>query len=316
MILVSIACSGGGGDERASKSASVTVETPVRIARVRLDTLLVQITVPGRTEVLRTPTVRAPFAGVLTALTVSDGDRVRTGEALGTIVSMSSQAALDGARSMLSSARTAVDSADARRALAMARENRVTLTLRASADGVVLGHSASPGDRLGEGDEILRLASDNSSVFIANVPQSEAARVRPGQPALVRLASSPDTIRGAVHGVLPAADSGAFSVPVQIDIGAALDVPSVGLFGTATITVGRESGVLSVPVPAVLTDDISGVSRVARVEHGRARWVVVRKGVQYGGRVAVTAAALAAGDTTIVSGQVGLPDSTRVRVSP
>lgn len=320
-VLVSVGCGGGssgGGDDVAqgAPAADSTAATPVRVGLVRLDTLRVQITAPGHTAVLREEHVRAPFTGVLTSLKVTDGDRVEAGEVLGTIVSLNSEAALEGARAMLASARTAQDSADAGRALELARANQITRSITAPEAGVVLGHSASPGDRLAEGDEVVRLAAANSSIFIADVAQSEAGAVRPGQPVVVRLAASTTSIRGRVHGALPAASSMAFTVPVRVDIGDALAVPSVGLFGTATITTGRRAGVLSVPVAAVLTDDVTGIAQVAAIHGGRAQWVVVQKGVEDRGRIAVTGAGLAPGDTVIVSGQVGLPDSTRVHIAP
>lgn len=308
------ACQGGKG-ESADQPPDVA-GTPVRIAIVRTDTLLERISAPGHTNVLHAPALRAPFAGVLRTLSVTDGDRVRSGEVLGTIVSMNSAAALDGALAMLASARTAADSADAGRALELARANQVAFTLRAPEAGVVLSHSASPGDRLSEGDEIVRLAAEHSSIFIADVPQSEAARVHAQQPVRVVLAASTRPIEGVVHGLLPAASSAAFSVPVRIDIKDALAQPSVGLFGTATITVGSVPDALSVPTAAVLTDDITGVARVARVGRGHCRWIVVQKGVEDRGRIAVSGDGIASGDTVITSGQVGLPDSARVRVFP
>ncbi len=311
-----LACGGPGDKTNADTPPPAMATTPVQVAVVRTDTLLERITAPGQTEVLNAPTLRAPFAGVLTALHVNDGDHVRAGEVIGTIVSMNSASALEGARAMLASAKTTTDSTDAARALRLAEANQVAYSLHAPDDGVVLSHSASAGDRLGEGDEVVRLASARSSVFIADVPQSQAARVREKQPARVQLAASNSVIEGVVHGILPAASSSAFSVRVRIDIGAAMSVPSVGLFGTATIIVGRVAGVASVPTAAVLNDDVTGVARVASVEGGRVRWVVVRTGVEDGGRVAVTGAGLAVGDTVIVSGQVGLPDSVRVRVTP
>ncbi len=306
---------GGGGADRqqATVPADTNAATPVRIAVARLDTLRVQVTAPGQTNVLREEHVRAPFSGVLTSLRVTDGDRVRAGEVIGTIVSLNSEAALDGARAMLASARTAVDSADARRALSLAQANQIARTITAPEAGVVLAHSASPGDRLAEGDDVVRLAAENSAIFIANVAQSDAVGVRAGQPVTIRLAASAKTIHGAVHGVLPAASSTAFTVPVRIDLGRAMPVPSVGLFGTATITIGRQAGVLAVPTAAVLTDDITGVSRVAAVHDSRARWILVTKGVEDDGKIAVTGTGLAPGDTVIVQGQVGLPDSTRVQ---
>ena len=135
--------------------------------------------------------------------------------------------------------------------------------------GVVLSHAASPGDRLSEGDEILRLAAAGSAVFQAEVSQNDLAWARPGQAARIHLAAMPDTLAGVVQAVsfrrravLPS------DAPVRIDFRRGLEVPAVGLFGTATIVVGERSGVLSVPDGAVLTDDVTGVSRVARVVRG------------------------------------------------
>lgn len=318
-MLAAAGCSGDSGDggaDASARAADTTATTPVRVAVARLDTLRVQVTAPGQTDVLRQVHVRAPFIGVLTGLRVNDGDRVTAGDTLGTMVSLNSEAALNGARAMLASATTAQDSTDARRAMALAEQNQIGRAITAPEAGVVLQHSASPGDRLAEGDDVLQLAANNSSIFIANVAQSDAVGVRAGQPVAIRLAASATTIHGRVHGVLPAASSSAFTVPVRVDIGAAMPVPSVGLFGTATITVGRQAGVIAVPTAAVLTDDISGIARVAAVHGGRARWITVTKGVEDHGAIAVAGTGLAPGDTVIVSGQVGLPDSTRVHVAP
>ena len=305
-----------GGTGTAADPAGAPDATPVQVAVARLDTLRVLVTAPGQTDVLRQVHVRAPFAGGLTGLRVADGDRVAAGDTLGTMVSLNSEAALNGARAMLASAGSRADSADAHRALALARANQIARALLAPDAGVVLQHSASPGDRLAEGDELLQLASSHSSTFIANVPQSAAAKVHAGLPATVRLAATATVIQGSVHGVLPAASSTGFTVPVRIDIGSEMPVPAVGLFGTATIVVGREAGVLAVPKEAVLTDDITGTASVAAVHHGRADWITVTRGVEDGGRIAVTGRGLAPGDTVIVSGQVGLPDSTRVHAKP
>jgi len=316
-----LGCSGrpgtnAAGTQDSSEPTEASAATPVRVAVARLGTLRVQVTAPGQTDVLRQVHVRAPFAGVLTGLRVIDGDRVTVGDTLGTMISLNSEAALNGARAMLGSARTLEDSADARRSLALARENQIERAITAPESGVVLQHSASPGDRLAEGDNVLELAANHSSIFIANVAQSAAVDVRAGQPAAVRLAATATVIRGSVHGVLPAASSTAFTVPVRIDIGTAMPVPLVGLFGSATITVGSKAGVLTVPDEAVLTDDITGTSSIAAIRNGRAKWITVSKGVEDDGRIAVTGQGLAPGDTVIVSGQVGLPDSTRVSAEP
>ncbi len=322
--LTLVACSGGGtgsgsgsstgGGGSAPADTGGAAGTPVRVGHVLRDTLRVLVTASGRTEVLEEETVRAPFAGTLTRLDVTDGDRVTAGQALASMISRSSEATLEGAQAMLRSAQTAADSADAREALQLARKNLVERVLEAPSAGVVLSHAASPGDRLSEGDEILRIAAAGSAVFVAEVPQNELALIRTGQPAWIRLAARPDTLAGTVHGILPAASSSTFSAPVRIDFRLGLKTPSVGLFGTASIVVGQCAGVLSVPVEAVLTDDITGVSRVAVVRDGKIAWVIVQTGVTDRGRIEISGPGIAAGDEVIVSGQVGLPDGAAVRV--
>jgi multidrug efflux pump subunit AcrA (membrane-fusion protein) len=61
-------------------------------------TLSEVVTGPGHTAALSQQKVRAPFAGTLVELRVTDGDTVRRGQVLGTIVSRESEAALAGAR--------------------------------------------------------------------------------------------------------------------------------------------------------------------------------------------------------------------------
>jgi RND family efflux transporter MFP subunit len=315
LLLASLgACAQGGAGTGSTADSTAAEAVPVQAARIRLDTLQVTVSAPGRTQVLHEETVRAPFAGTLTRLDVIDGDRIAANQPLGALVSQGSEAALTGAQAMLASARTARDSADAREALDLARRDRVERTLRASEAGVVLSHAASPGDRVGEGDEILRLAAAGSAVFLAEVSQNDLSRVRPGQTARVMLPARADTLAGTVHGVMPSASSSSFSAPVRIDFRNGLPVPAVGLFGTAVIVVGEHRGVLSVPTEAVLTDDVTGVSRVAVIRHGHAIWIRVETGVRNHGRVEVAGPGLAAGEPVIVNGQVGLPDSSAVRI--
>jgi hypothetical protein len=52
------------------------------------------------------------------------------------------------------------------------------------------------------------------------------------------------------------------------------------------------------------------------VRRGRANWILVTKGVEDKGEIAVTGRGLVPGDTVIVQGQVGLPDRTRVQGRP
>jgi multidrug efflux pump subunit AcrA (membrane-fusion protein) len=314
--------SGAGRDTAAEASSSDTavVGVPVEITKVSLATLPVWIGGPGRTTVLSQQRIRAPFTGVLTAVSVLPGDRVHKGEPLGTIVEQASAAALAGAQSMMSSARTAAEREDARRALDVARQNLIGVSLTGPEDGIVVSRSGNPGERLAEGDEIAAIANLGSLAFMAEISQADAERIRPGQDARMRIVGAQAWIPGTVQAVLPADSSAGLTIRVRIAVppsavGSAMPV-ALGLFGTAEIMVGRAVDVPTVPIEAVLRDDIAGTTRLALVGPGdRARWIDVEPGMSDSGRVEILRPRLSPGQRVIVSGQVGLPDSARVVAS-
>jgi len=303
----------GDGDSASAGAGA----TPVAVVEIRTAALAVTVSAPGRTDVLRPLHVRAPFAGALASLRIADGDRVAAGEKLGTVVARASIAALAGARAMLYAAQTATERSDAQRALDLATRSVVEHPLQAPEAGVVVSHAANAGDLVNEGDDILVIAPWGAVAFIAQVVQSELPRLRPGQPATVDLAASAAPLRGAVHGILPAASTENLSAPVRIDFARTSGAIGIGLFGTARIIVGERRDVPVVPEAAVLRDDVYGTSRiaVATADH-HAHWVTVTTGVRDGGMVEIVTPSLTPGTTVIVAGQVGLPEGAPVRPQP
>lgn len=311
---------GGNGAGPAGRDSSVVgagpapAATPVTVVPVARGTLRVTVSGPGRTEALRLDKVRAPFTGTLVSLRVTDGDHVVVGQEIGDVVSRNSEAALQGARALLESAKTPQEREDAQRALELAQENLVKHPLRVPEAGVVVSHAASEGDLVNEGDEIVSLAALGSIVFIAQIVQSDLPKVKAGQRVALQMAADTASARGVVHAILPGASAESLSAPVRIDFSRATP-DAIGLFGTAVITVGQHANVLVVPAAAVLTDDVYGTSRVALVTDSMtAHWVQVTPGIREGDRVEIESPALPVGAKVIVSGQVGLPESAPVEV--
>jgi HlyD family secretion protein len=317
LASMAVAACSGPQSEAASRAPaagdSTAAATPVRTTAVRRGNLDVVVSGPGRTDALDVQQVRAPFTGALSSLEVVIGDRVEGGQVIGTVEAQASQAALTGAEAMLRSAGTPAERSDAERALELAKQNLVRTQLHAPRAGVVVSRAASEGDLLTQGDSIVSIASARSVVFVARIAQSDLDRIRAGQAATIDLPARSAPLQGTVHGLLPA-DTSAMSVPVRLDIGTAGAPITVGLFGTAHITVGRHTGVPIVPTAAILRDDVSGVARVATVTPAhRVHWVGVSIGVQQGNDVEIVTPALAPGQRVIVSGQVGLPEASNVR---
>lgn len=318
------ACSRGKGTVADSAAAttgaadSTAAATPVHIGAVERGNIAIVVSGPGRTDALDLQKIRAPFTGTLTSLRAVVGERVGSGQVIGSIVSQPSQAALTGAQAMVGAATTLAERNDAQRALTLARQNLVVTPLRAPRGGTVVSRGASQGDLVSQGDSIVSIASAGSIAFIARIAQSDLTHVRPGQRAMITLPGQAAPAEGIVRGLLPADTSGGMTVPVRIDLQGsprAAGAPiQTGLFGTAQIVVGEHAGVSTVPAEAVLRDDISGISRVAVVApDGKAHWVTVTTGASQAGRVEIASPILTPGQRVIVSGQVGLPDGSRVR---
>jgi multidrug efflux pump subunit AcrA (membrane-fusion protein) len=320
ILVFAAACRGGSAREESASGGEKAGPTPdaptaVRVAPVAHATLPITVSAPGRTAALTQQKLRAPFAGTLTELSVADGDPVSRGQSLGTIVARESEAALSGAREMLRQAATPAEKSDAERAFTLAQRNLVRKTLVASWNGAVVSHAASAGDRVSEDQEILTMSDSSSLVFLADVPQTDLSRIRPGQKVTVEIPGARATIAASVHAVLPGANPADFTGQVRADLGSAGSLP-IGLFGTARILIGERAGVAVVPDAAILRDDVSGVSRVCLAVSGKAHWIDVTVGIRDSGKTEIVSPPLADGQAAIVSGLVGLPEGKTIAIEP
>ncbi|MFN2636106.1 MAG: efflux RND transporter periplasmic adaptor subunit [Gemmatimonadaceae bacterium] len=323
LVLLATCFNCARGDDPSESEKDAAAEdslamTPVHMAAVERGTINIIVSGPGRTDALDLQNMRAPFSGIVTVLRVTVGDRVGAGQVVAALVNQPSHAALVGAEAMVRSASTPSQRSDAERALELARQNLVVTQLRAPRPGVVVSRAASQGEMVSEGDSILTIASLGSIVFVARIAQGDLAQVRAGQRANINLPGQLGPVPGVVHGLLPADSASVMSVPVRIDfrtdIQTAGSPVQTGLFGTAAIVVGERLGVPIVPGPAVLRDDISGTTRIAVVApDGVVHWVNVTTGATDNGKVEIKTPVLPAGQRVIVTGQVGLPERSRVR---
>jgi len=311
-------CGGKKGEDEAGKKepSEARPATPVKAAAVSRLTLAEIVSAPAKVTAMAQAKVRAPYAGTLTELKVTDGDAVAGGQVVGSIIARDSEAALSGAREMGRQASSGAEKADAARALALAQMNLVRTPLRVASDGVVVSHAASAGDRVSEGEEIVAVAEARSLVLVADVPQAQLSKIRPGEAVTIEI-SGREPLAGTVHDVLPAGTGSDLTVPVRIDFPAGARGLSAGLFGTARIRVGERPNALTVPDAAVLRDDVTGAARVALAgADGKAHWVAVTAGISQGGRTEIVAPALAPDARVITAGLVGLPEGAPVAVSP
>jgi len=300
-----------GGEEKAAEPV-----IPVRAEPLGLRTFEDAVEANGAWRSPTEAVVAAPFAGVVESLSVRAGDRVSAGQALGTVITLESHAALRGAAVMERQARDPVTRAEASQALQLAERDLVRVALIAGREGVVVRRTVEPGGQVAEGAEVLAVVPWEELVFEAHVPQEQRARIRPGLGAMIREQGQPPRA-ARVQRVLPVADPADQSTLVWLTPETLQPVPQLDHFGIASIAVGASHQATAVPDSAVVEDDLTGEKRVALVDSTmRVRWTPVILGAGAGGWDEVRSPAMRAGARVVVEGQRGLPDGVRVRWAP
>jgi multidrug efflux pump subunit AcrA (membrane-fusion protein) len=319
-LTVALALALGGCHRSApapNDAGTDDASTPVRTAVVSRQALQVLVSGPGHTDAIEQQKISAPFRGTIQRLLVVDGDHVKTGQVVGTILAQNSEAAIAGAQSMLGAAKNPGEKRDAERALEIARAGAVVAPLRVPESGVVVSHGASEGELVNDQQAILSIAATDSIVFVASIAQTELAKIHPGEGASLEVASRPDPLHGTVHGILPSASTTDLRAPVRLDFSPVQTRLQLGLFGTAHIVVDEKADALVVPTAAVLRDDVQGTTRIAFVDaSNRAHWRIVTTGITQGDKTEIVSPPITVGERVIVEGQVGLAEGAPVAPSP
>jgi membrane fusion protein (multidrug efflux system) len=312
----------GCASDNAQNRESMPVDPVVNVelAPIRQRTIPVEIVVDGQTDVLDRQMIVSPIDGTVVSLMVKIDSDVHLGDTLALIRSRDSEASIAGARRLLEEATTSRQRNDARRALQLAEENQQVIPVIAGRSGVVVNRIISAGQTVQANSELLELVDLSTLDFVAYVPLSELTQVAVGQQCRVDFPAIPDrTFSGEVAAVGVQSDQGSQSLPVRIEF----DEPalqtsskiSVGMMGTASITVGEHPNVLVVPASALLRDDINNTYTIYTVgSDSLARQVPVEVGIFADSIAEIAGPSLHAGQSVIIKGNYEVSDSTRVRV--
>ena len=234
----------------------------------------------------------------------------RAGQALA--AGVAAQQEVDDARLQEESARASVRTAQA--ALSTARNQLAHGELKAPFDGVVAKVAAAAGEPVDPSRMVVEVAQVEVLELRAPVAPTQAALLRPGQPASVETEAQPGVrFAAAVTAVSPVVDpaTGAALVRIRVPNGqASLRANTVG---RAHLVVDVHRGALVVPRPAVVgSPEGPGVELV---EQGLARRVPVKTGYEDGERVEILSG-VSENQQVIVQGAYAVPDGTPVRPQP
>jgi len=180
-------------------------------------------------------------------------------------------------------------------------------------DGVVTDRPLYEGDLATANQPILTVMNTSRLIAKAHIAQSEAAVLKTGNPAQLKLPGLEKPIKGRVSLVSPALDPGSTTIEVWVEASKPDPALKPGMTVQLSMTAKTVKDALVVPTPAIYKNP-EGTDYVLLVgSDGHARLKTVQVGVRNAEFTQIVSG-VAAGDPVISSGGYGLPDNTQVKI--
>lgn len=324
LALLVAACSGGEAEETATTNEGPLVE----VVEVAPASAAGSVRASGMIGYRREPVLAFTAAGVVGAIDVDSGDVVRRGQRLATLRRTGAGANVDEAalaranaerdlartqelfeRGFVSEARLE----SARLAVERARDSSV---LTAPADGVILRRGVDPSQTVTAGTPVFVFGETASGIVVrAPVASDDAARIRVGDAAQIRVNGAQRPGRVTRVGAQGDAATGAFEVEIEIAAPEGLRSGMVAEVEVAATPGANPQTSIIVPTLALL--DARADQGVVYVldENAVARRRAVRTaGVTPAGVIVVEG--LNPGDRIVAAGAAYVRDGESVRIAP
>jgi HlyD family secretion protein len=216
--------------------------------------------------------------------------------------SVGTGAQIKGAQAQVDAAKAHYQSAEAQLGYA---------EIRSPISGVVSERPLYAGEMAGAGTPLLTVIDISRIVARANVPQNQAAFLKPGDAATLRAGEA--EVAGRVTVVSPATDAATTTVQVWVEA----ENPGERLKPGANVHVSMVAATipnaLVVPATAILPGEEGGAAVAVVTADSVAHLKNVETGVRDADKVQLLGG-VAAGDRVVIVGGVGLEDKAKVRI--
>ncbi|NSL55876.1 efflux RND transporter periplasmic adaptor subunit [Uliginosibacterium aquaticum] len=185
------------------------------------------------------------------------------------------------------------------------------ITITAPAAGSVIELAAREGMTVMAGATLFRINALDSVWVNAEIPESQAALIKPGMPVEASLAGfSGQMFKGTVQAILPEVEASTRTLKARIELANPGGRLSPGMFVRIALGSTAKSG-LVIPSEALIRTGSRSVVMLAEGE-GKYRPVDVQTGQEANGQIEITSG-LAAGQKVVVSGQFLLDSEASLR---
>jgi HlyD family secretion protein len=180
-------------------------------------------------------------------------------------------------------------------------------------DGVVTDRPLYEGDLATANQPVLTVMNTSRLIAKAHIPQSEAAVLRAGNPAELKVAGLDEPVKGRVSLVSPALDPGSTTIEVWVEATKPDPAVKPGMSVGVSMTAKTVKDALVVPVAAVFKS-AEGADYVLLAGSDQ---LAHQKNVQVGIRstdLAQIVSGINAGDPVITTGGYAVPDGTAIKI--
>ena len=185
--------------------------------------------------------------------------------------------------------------------------------IRSPMDGVVTDRPQYEGELANANQPLLTVMDTSRLIAKAHIAQSEAASLKAGNPAELRLAGLSEPIEGRVSLVSPALDPGSTTIEVWVESKKPNEALKPGMTVQLSITAGSDKNAIVVPASAVFKNDDGTDYVVLAGADGHAHFKTVRIGIR-NAELAQIIDGVKVGDPVITSGGYALPDKTQIKI--
>jgi len=187
--------------------------------------------------------------------------------------------------------------------------------VRSPIAGVVADRSVFAGEMATAGSPLLTVVDLSSVIARVNVPQSDAAHLRVGQPASIASTDNSVTLNGKITVVSPAVDPQTTTVEIWVQAVNQGDRMRPGGAVHVTINAGALPNAVVVPPTALLPSQEGGAAVMVVTPDLVAHQHSVKVGVRNDDKVQILDGVKPA-DRVVIAGGVGLQDGAKVKIQP
>lgn len=308
--------SGGGDSDDESSDENVQTIVSVQVGHLQRMTLHQNVTGYGMIEAAPATTdeaagggpLAAPTAGIVSAVKVVAGQRVKKGEVL--VELNSSAATFDYAKTEVARQKELFAGHNTSlKNLEDAEAQLSSLEVVAPVAGTVTAMNVKPGQAVDSTTIVAEVIDMNRLAAAARIPASQAGELKAGEEIKLEK-EKPVTATLTFVSQMVDPNDGTVSAWAMLPKESGL-LP--GEFVPVSIVTATHTNCLAAPAESVVTDD-QGNSSIALVHGDEATNTPVQTGFREGGWVEVSAPGLRAGDTVVTVGAYGLPDQTQIKI--